>query len=114
MIEATKLEALTDDFKAYMHTSKELLELQITERIAVASASLIQYAIIGIVVLFCLLFLSVSLGIYLSIVFESFLYGFLSVAGLYIVITGILILAKKQLIFNPVINTIILKISNNK
>lgn len=114
MTETTKLEALTNDFKAYIHTSKELIELQIKERIAVASASVIQYVVIGLVAMFCLLFLSVSLAIYLSFVFESYLYGFLCVAGLYIIITVVLILAKKELILNPIINTIIFKISNNK
>ncbi|MGF1556723.1 phage holin family protein [Paucihalobacter sp.] len=113
MTGTTKLESLTDDFKSYLQTSKELLQLQITERIAVTSARIIQYLIIGIAVLFILLFLSVSLGIYLSYVFESYLYGFLSVTGIYIIITGILIIANKALILKPIINSIVFKISNN-
>ncbi len=113
MTGTTKLESLTDDFKSYLQTSKELLQLQFTERIAVTSARIIQYLIIGIAVLFILLFLSVSLGIYLSYVFESYLYGFLSVTGIYIIITGILIIANKELILKPIINSIVFKISNN-
>lgn len=113
MSDTTKIEALTNDFKSYLHTSKELIQLQITEKIAVVTASLIQYLIIGVALLFCLLFLSVSLGLYMSHVFDSYLYGFLCVSSLYVVITVVLVLANKPLILNPVINTIILKISNS-
>lgn len=113
MIETTKLEALTDDFKSYLQTSKELLQLQITERIAVTSAQLIQYLIIGITILFIVLFFSLSLGIYLSYLLNSYLYGFLSVTGLYIIISGVLIISRKALIINPIINGIVYKLSNN-
>ncbi|TPV35456.1 hypothetical protein FJ651_00615 [Paucihalobacter ruber] len=114
MTDTTKIEALTEDLKAYLQTSKSLLQSQITEKIAVLSASIIQHVITTIVVIFCLLFLSISLGIYLSILFDSYLFGFLSVSGVYMIILVLLLLINKQLIRNPIINRIIFKITNNQ
>jgi len=114
MTDTTKIEALTEDLKAYLQTSKSLLQSQITEKIAVLSASIIQHIITSIAVFFCLLFLNISLGIYLSIVFDSYLFGFLCLSGIYLIITVLLLIVSKHLIRNPLIDSIILKITNNK
>lgn len=114
MTDTTKIEALTEDLKVYLQTSKSLLQSQITEKIAVLSASIIQHVITTIVVIFCLLFFSISLGIYLSMLFDSYLFGFLSVWGVYMLILVLLLLINKQLIRKPIINSIIFKITNNQ
>lgn len=112
MLENTKVETLSDDFKAYIRTHFKLLQLQFTERVAVLSAGLINYLIVGIASLFCLFFLSISLGIYLSILLENYLLGFLLVSGFYLLMIFILLLSNKNLVQKPIINMLISKLLN--
>lgn len=112
MLENTIVETLSEDFKAYIRSNYKLLQLQFTERIAVLSAGLINYLIVGIIILFCLFFLSISLGIYLSLLLDNYLYGFLLVSALYILIIIILLLSNKSLVQKPIVNMLISKLLN--
>lgn len=114
MIDHSKIETLTDDFKAYLQSYQELVQMQITERIAVLSARFISQIYIGIAFAFCLLFISLSLAFYLSVLLNNTYLGFAIVAGFYLLVLIILYLGRKPLVENPTTNNIIRKLLNNE
>lgn len=92
----------------YLKNRKALIRLQIVERVSSIVAALVTDGLMIFLGLFALLFLSVSLGIYLGDVLDSFSLGFLLVAGIYLILILIIALAKKG-IENSLINLSIRK-----
>ena len=72
-----------------------LLKLQAGEKIGQVVSRLIILMVLGALAFFTLLFLSVMLGMYLSEVTGSLFIGFGIVAGLYLLLFFVLILARK-------------------
>lgn len=112
MIDHSKIEIFTDDFKAYLQSTQELVQMQITERIAVLSARFISHIYIGIAITFCLLFISLSLAFYLSVLLNNTYFGFAIIAGFFMLVLIILYLGRKPLVEKPTSNNIIRKLLN--
>ena len=72
-----------------------LLKLQAGEKIGQVVSRLIILMVLGALAFFTILFLSVMLGMYLSEITGSLFIGFGIVAGLYLLLFFVLILARK-------------------
>lgn len=91
------------DMRSYMESSDEYLKLKIFKVLMRSVTSSVQFLLIGIGVVFALLFLSFAASLALSEALDSYYSGFMIVAGFYVVI-GILLY-----IFRVKLNAPILK-----
>jgi ABC-type phosphate transport system permease subunit len=110
MQEHTKIETLTNGFKAYLNTNCELIKLQATEKSASIGSVIISKILIGVVAVLFVLFISLGFGFYLSAYFGNNYIGFAIVAGFYFVLGLVLVIARKGLIERPIRDKIIRKV----
>jgi hypothetical protein len=101
MAEFAKLEEITNDLEGYFDTSKQLLKLEVASNVSDVGSGMISAIIIGVVGFLFLLFLSVAGAILLSIYYGSNLFGFLIVAGFYLVLGIGLFFGRKKLFIQP-------------
>ena len=114
MEENTRLEDIGDKIKSYVDTRYELLTLKSAEKISNIGSSIGMAVVIGLVSVFFLLFLSLAAGFYLSMLLESYTYGFLVLSAIYLVLFVVLFAARQGLIINPVRNLLIREIFEEK
>jgi hypothetical protein len=95
------IEEISDNVKAYLGLRLEMLRLKAT---AMASGILANHIVVLYLtgmVLICLLFLAVALAIYLSDLFESAAAGFGATGAVLTIITAIVVLLRRKLLFGP-------------
>jgi hypothetical protein len=91
----------------YFDARLKLIKLETFEKIAKVTAVLFSSLVVALLGFFLLFFLSMSLGFYLGKVFDSQTLGFLSVTGLYLILFVLVLLMKKDLLENFLIERII-------
>jgi hypothetical protein len=106
MIE-NKLSELTLSVKEYLEIRYRVLQLEAAEKLSESGASLATLLLIGLVVLISILFLSLGAGFYFSVIFESYITGFLIVGGFYFLTALLFLIFRKRIVFNPVKEKII-------
>lgn len=92
----SKLEQLTDDFKAYITTIYELNKLRLIDKVSTASANITVYIIATLLTVFTLLFASIGIALWLNTCLNSSFSGFFVVAGFYLLVTLIIVLGKNH------------------
>ena len=103
-----KIEELTENLKSYVNTNIELIKHQAIERATVIIADLVTNALIGLILIFFVFFISLWACLYLSTLLGGTGYlGIVIVAGFYLLIGMILFLARKKLVIRPLRNKII-------
>ena len=112
--ETTKIEEVADNLKKYVKTNLELLKLEGAERAAIIGSGLMSYVILGFMGIFCVLFISIAAGFYISDTFGNNYAGFAIVAGFYLLLSIIFILGRKKMLERPFSNAIINVIFNKK
>ena len=107
MEENSPIEDLNENLKAYLSTRYDLAVLKTTDKVS-AIGSLTSLAIIlGVFITLSLLFLSISLGFFLSDWLGSYPLGFLTLSGCYFLLFLTVLIFRKSLIVNPVRNHLI-------
>ncbi len=91
----------------YWMEQKQLLKLEVAERTAKVTSSLLSSVIMGLAGSMVILLLSIALAFGLGTYFESIALGFLAVAGIYLCFLGLLILFKNEWVTNPILSRII-------
>jgi hypothetical protein len=94
---------ITDYFDARL----KLIKLETFEKIAKVTALLFSSLVVAFLAFFLLFFLSMSAGFYLGKIFDSCALGFLAVTGLYLILFLLVLLMKKDLLENFLIERII-------
>lgn len=111
MEEKNKLEKMFTDIKDYAETRFDIIVLNSQDKASHVISSIASAAILGVLGLLMLMFLSIgaawSIGEYL----HSPSIGFFSVAGFYLLVGFILFLNREKWIKLPIINAIIKKIT---
>lgn len=107
MIDKDKWDALTDNLKAYVNTQIELLKLQLTDKISAAGSTIFSSVLLVLTGISCIFFLSCWAAFYLSAKIGDTYSGFAIVGGIYFLLTVILIVARNQLLINPIRNQMI-------
>ncbi len=98
---------VTEYSRMYIDKQKRLLKLDIAEKSAKVGSSLITTVALALVVSFLVLFLSVTVAFSLGALWESYALGFLAVTGFYLLVTFVILVFKRNLITNPVLNAIV-------
>jgi hypothetical protein len=109
MSEPNKTETLLNDFKAYTHTTIELVKLQAIEKVAETGASLLASVIITLAGCMTLLMGSIGLAYFISQYTGNVYCGFFSVAGLYLILLLIFLVGRKSILAGPIRNSLIKK-----
>jgi len=91
----------------YFDARLKLIKLETFEKIAKVTAVLFSSLVVALLGFFLLFFLSMSLGFYLGKVFESMALGFLAVTGLYLILFVMVLIMKKDLLEEFLIERII-------
>ena len=91
----------------YLNARLKLIKLEAFEKTAKVTAVLFSSLVVALLGFFLLFFLSMSLGFYLGKVFDSMALGFISVTGLYLILFVLVLLMKKDLLENLLIERII-------
>ncbi len=97
--------------REYVNLQSKSVKLEVYERITNVISSGISAGFIALFGLFSFLFINFGLAYYLSEVFESRTYGFLTVGGFYFVVLGFYLLLRNKIAKNKLKNTILLKVS---
>jgi hypothetical protein len=93
--------------RQYIEQQLEILRLDAAKRIAITTSGLITIVVLALLVLLITVFLSIALGFLLGRILEDYALAFLLVAVIYFISTLIVIKFKRQLITNPLLNTIL-------
>lgn len=91
----------------YFDARLKLVKLEAFEKIAKVTAVLFSSLVVALLAFFLLFFLSMSAGFYLGKIFDSLALGFLTVTGLYLILFVMVMLMKKDLLENILIERII-------
>ncbi|MCX6205588.1 MAG: hypothetical protein NTZ19_04965 [Bacteroidetes bacterium] len=91
----------------YVELKIEIFNLKFIRKSSSIGGILIWIMILAFSGLLILFFAGITLGFWLSKVFESNIAGFGATTGILLLITLILVLARKQLFINPIIRIII-------
>jgi hypothetical protein len=91
----------------YLKNRQELLQHTVTEKTLVLSATAISSAVVAAMALFAMVFLGVALALWLGDLMNNRSAGFAIVGGIYVLMTLLILLLKKNLIEKPVMNTML-------
>ena len=112
--ERTTLHDISDNIKEYIETRYELLSLKSADKVSKIGSSLGMALVIALLTVFFLMFLSIAGGIFLSMLLDSYIYGFLCLSLFYLILIVIVYTARKSLIINPIRNLLIREIFEDK
>ncbi|MCW3086190.1 MAG: hypothetical protein JWP12_3556 [Bacteroidetes bacterium] len=111
MEEKNKVEKLFTDVKEYAETKLDLVALNVQEKGSDVMGSAASILVIGIVILFVLLFLSLGAAFIIGHCFHNFSIGFFLIAGFYFLVGLVIYFSRNKLIKMPVINALLKKIN---
>lgn len=106
-----KLDRLFGHVIECAETRIDLAAINIQDKMSEILASIASVAVVGLLMSFVLLLLSIGAALYLSDYFQSSFIGFLYVAGFYFVTAILVIITRKSLIKLPIINALLKKIN---
>lgn len=106
------IEELVSDAKSYVDTRLDYLHLRSVEKGSKLFADLITNTVVVVSFLLAFLLGTVTLALYLSEVFGSFVAGFGCVAGIYLLLSIIVFLTKDNIIEKILVNMFIRKYFN--
>ena len=109
-----KLDNLIEHLSGYVEDKIALAKIEIKEELAVVAAKAIITIIMTLFLLFALLFASIVLGIYLSAVLGSYVFGFGAVCIFYILLFILLSFFKNHPKFNAWIEKKVNKPTSDK
>lgn len=111
---ATNIELLYDKAKNYAEINIELVKLYAIDKAADVVSSILARLVIIMGVAMVVLFVNISLSLYLGELLGSDYLGFLVVSGIYLVLTVIFSYNRDKIIKTPITNLIIAKLLKTK
>jgi len=102
-----KAEQLTEQLKEYVALEIEDMKLGAVQKGSAIIGNMAALIVVAVMVVFFLIFGGIALSIYLGDCMGSMPMGFLTVAGIFVVIALITWLGRKSLIQMPVMNSMI-------
>jgi hypothetical protein len=109
--EENKIETMLGHLKDYAETRLDLMVLDVQDKLSDLLSSIASYAIVGVLMFFTLLFLSIGTALTLSNYFQNSSSGFFCVAGFYLLVSFIVFYSRKSLVKLPIINALLKKIN---
>ncbi len=108
----TQPQSLIDQIKEYVELQIKIAKYKAIDGSSGVVASAIVGTVLVVLVIFLVLFASVTLGFYLADVLQSFWAGFGCIAGLYLILVLIMLVSSKS-IKTSIANIMINKIFNH-
>ena len=105
--QAGLIESLIEKGEQYGKTTLELLKLKTLDKSADVASNLVSWLIVLIFAVLFFLILNIGVALWLGELLGKSYYGFFIVAGFYALLALIFSIFRKQLIKNPVNNSII-------
>ena len=102
-----KAEELISDVKNYVDNRVSVAKLNTAEKLSAIGSRIITTVIVAVIFLFVLVFASVALGYAFSKWTGEYYWGFLLVAGIYLLFGLILLAARNKMIRLPLLNAIL-------
>lgn len=106
----TKVGDLTDSVSEYVQTYYKLKVLNLADKATGITSSVMASLVVLFLGTFVLLFGGIALGMWLGGLFNSPALGFLTVAGLFLLVMVILVAMRKKIIFPMIRNSLINKL----
>jgi hypothetical protein len=104
---------LKDNIENYIEHKVDLVKLKTADKAGAAASNIVVGLAMARLVLFILIFLSLSAAFAISQATGDYYLGFLIVAGFYMLVAGLLLALKEKLITMPIINAILKKLNYN-
>lgn len=104
---------ITDQIKEYFETRIRLMKYKAIDQATGISASVIAYAIVAVIGLIAVFFLSITLALLLGVIIGSYWIGFACVTLLYIIVAVLVFVLKAKYIETPLIAFFISKLFKN-
>lgn len=104
------IESLIEKGEQYGKTTLELLKLKTLDKSADVAANLVSWLIVGVFAVLFFLILNIGIALWLGELLGKSYYGFFVVAGFYALLALIFGIFRKQLVKNPVNNSIITQV----
>jgi hypothetical protein len=101
------LEANKQTIQEYIELKIELFNLKFIRKSSSIGGIIVWLMILAFLSLLIFFFAGITLGLWLSTIFNSYTLGFAATTGLFIFITLLLILLRKQLFINPIIRIMV-------
>ncbi|MBK7871938.1 MAG: phage holin family protein [Saprospiraceae bacterium] len=99
--------------RQYAHQQIAFYKLELAERLAKSSSALVTSITIAFTVILAMAMLSAAAGLYLGMIWGSYVFAFLFIAGMYFLAAFFLYVFRKQLITNPILSIILKSFCNN-
>lgn len=113
MPELEKIEGLSNGLKQYILLNYEIVKLEVIRKTSEVGSSLFSSLLLGIVLFLFAFALSMGVGFYLSALLGDTFSGFGIIAGVYLLLSIILLIGRKKLIEKPLRDKIIRKMADN-
>ncbi len=97
----------TEYARHYVEKQFDYVRLEVAERTAKVTSTLVTVIAVTFFVLLVIIMLSLTLGFYLGSLFGSYALGFLAVTGIYFVIALLIYIFRQAIITNPILSLII-------
>lgn len=98
---------LSKDLQQYVRVQSNILRLELSGKLAVGSSVLALFILVALIAFVFVIFLTLSVGMWLSEIMGSYVQGFGIVAGLLFLKLILILIFRKQLITRPIQNAII-------
>ena len=112
--EKTNIDHLITHVEDYFKTRQELSKLVAAEKTSVVASTIFSSIILFAIFFFVIVFGSIALAYGLAMYFGETFYGFLSVAGLYLLAGLLLAFNKKKWLETPMMNVMIRNFFKNE
>lgn len=98
---------IKNDLQEYIEVRLNLIKLHTAENISRILSQTATFAIVGYLMFFILLFFSFAVGFFLAERFHSNELGFLTVAGIYLILLILFLIVRKRIIERPIIKIVV-------
>ncbi len=98
---------IKNDIQEYVDVRVNLIKLHTAENISKILTQTATFAIVGYLMFFILLFFSFAVGFFLAERLHSNELGFLSVAGIYMLLLILFLTVRKRIIERPIIKAVV-------
>lgn len=102
-----EIDNIKKELKEYIELRIDLIRLHTAENISRLISKTVTILILGYLLMFILLFLSLATGFFIAEKLESNALGFLCVTGFYFLMLVIFLFLRKQIVERPVIKAIV-------
>ncbi len=103
----TRIESLASHLKEYIDAKIALAKLNLAEKSSKILSNVIATMIVGIIFLFFIFFSSFALGYFLGQKLNNIYFGFLIVAGIYLLLGLIIWFGRERILRVPIMQSII-------